>query len=210
MPHISDRLRELTRPTGEEDLLNVTYPRPRVRIPPWLACAIAVLVAAGVLTWLGITSRNDPYAVSASEATSSAAAPSSLVVSVVGEVENPGLVTVAPDARIADALDHAHPRPGVDLLNLNLAKRLSDGEQIVVGLPAPAPVPGEPQEGGLLSLNSATKEQLMELKGVGEVTAESILSFREESGGFTSIEQLMEISGIGPAKFEALKDQVHL
>ena len=108
MPHISDRLRELTRPTGEEDLLNVTYPRPRVRIPPWLACAIAVLVAAGVLAWLGITSRNDPYAVSASEATSSAATPSSLVVSVVGEVENPGLVTVAPDARIADALSLIH------------------------------------------------------------------------------------------------------
>ena len=81
-----------------------------------------------------------------------------------GEVDNPGLVTVAPDARIADALDHARPKPGIDLLNLNLAKRLTDGEQIVVGMPAPVPgSAGEPGQGPL-SLNAATKEQLMDLK----------------------------------------------
>ncbi|HAT6548819.1 TPA: competence protein ComEA, partial [Corynebacterium striatum] len=86
MPHISDRLRELSRPTGEEDLLTVSYPRPRISVPPWIACTIAVLVAAGILVWLGISSRAEPYAVTSP--TSSASAPSSLVVSVVGEVDN--------------------------------------------------------------------------------------------------------------------------
>lgn len=206
MPHISDRLRELSCPTGEEDLLTVSYPRPRISVPPWIACTIAVLVAAGILVWLGISSRAEPYA--ATSPTSSTPAPSSLVVSVVGEVDNPGLVTVAPDARIADALDHARPKPGIDLRNLNLAKRLTDGEQIVVGMPAPVPgSAGEPGQGPL-SLNTATKEQLMDLKGVGEVTAEAIIAHREEIGGFSSVEQLMDISGIGPAKFEGLKDQV--
>ena len=108
---------------------------------------------------------------------------------------------------------------------LNHAQRLSDGQQLHI-LPsgaAPAPVPGEPApasdnssspggstSGSGVSLNSATAEELMELKGVGEVTAHAIVAYREEHGGFKDVEELLEVSGIGPAKLAQLKDQVQL
>ena len=56
-PKISERLREFTQPTGEEELLSVDYPRPRLRIRPWQACAVAVLLVIGVVVWLGINAR---------------------------------------------------------------------------------------------------------------------------------------------------------
>ena len=126
---------------------------------------------------------------------------------------------------MADALDAAQPLPGAETMALNHAQRLSDGQQLHI-LPsgaAPAPAPGEPApagdnssssggsaSGSGVSLNSATAEELTELKGVGEVTAQAIVAYREEHGGFKDVEELLEVSGIGPAKLAQLKDQVQL
>ena len=205
MNAIADRLRDLTRPTGEEELLSVDYPRPRLRVPPRLALVAVGLAAVGLLLWLG-SSREaaNPYEVPAV----SSAAPANIVVSVVGEVDSPGLVTLAPGARVNDALEAAGPKVPTD--NLNLAQKLNDGEQITVGA-----LPGAEDDGGggetsddTVSLNSATAEELITLPGVGPATAEAIIAHREEAGHFTSIEQLMDVSGIGPAKFAQLKDKV--
>ncbi len=127
-----------------------------------------------------------------------------IVVAVVGEVAHPGLVTLDPGARIADALELAQPLPGVDLTSLNLAQKLQDGQQIVVGGP-PAPT-----DSGGISLNSATAEQLQTLSGVGAVTAQAIIAYREAHGGFSEIAQLQEVQGIGPAKFAQISEQVTL
>lgn len=227
-PKISERLREFTQPTGEEELLAVDYPRPRLRISPWQACAVAVILVIGVVVWLGINARSEgasgmPEPVALSEASSEE--PSEIIVSVIGEVAEPGLKTLEPGARVADALDAAQPLPGAETMALNHAQRLSDGQQLHI-LPsgaAPAPAPGEPApagdnssspggsaSGSGVSLNSATAEELTELKGVGEVTAHAIVAYREEHGGFKDVEELLEVSGIGPAKLAQLKDQVQL
>lgn len=227
-PKISERLREFTQPTGEEELLAVDYPRPRLRISPWQACAVAVILVIGVVVWLGINARSDessgmPEPAALSDAPSEE--PSEIIVSVIGEVAEPGLKTLEPGARVADALDAAQPLPGAETMALNHAQRLSDGQQLHI-LPsgaAPAPAPGEPTpagdnpsspggsaSGSGVSLNSATAEELTELKGVGEVTAQAIVAYREEHGGFKDVEELLEVSGIGPAKLAQLKDQVQL
>lgn len=222
-PKISERLSEFTQPTGEEELLRVDYPRPRVRISRWQACAVAIMVVVGVIIWLGLSSRNsdesgmpEPAAMGSTTAEPSAEA-SEIVVSVVGEVAAPGLKTLEPGARVADALAAATPLPEAETMTLNQAQRLADGQQLHVlpqGAPpdpalADAPT-AAPAGGNKISLNSATAAELTDLSGVGEVTAEAIVSFREERGGFKDVEELLEVSGIGPAKFAKLKDDVQL
>jgi competence protein ComEA len=151
-----------------------------------------------------------------------------VVVSVVGLVHQPGLVTLDAGARIADALAAAGgPLDGADLVGLNMARRVGDGEQIVVGLSSPAgappamgssvtsppdAVPGAPASGekasapdGLVNLNTATLEQLDTLPGVGPVTAAAIIAWREANGAFAGVDQLGEVDGIGPARLEKLR-----
>ena len=224
-PNISERLREFTQPTGEEELLAVDYPRPRLRISPWQACAVAVLLVIGVVVWLGINARSDdasgmpePAALSEGRGMAPSEEPSEIIVSVIGEVAEPGLKTLEPGARVADALDVAHPLPSADTMALNHAQRLSDGQQLHIlpsgAAPPPAPAGANPggsgSSGSGVSLNNASAEDLTELKGVGEVTAQAIVAYREEHGGFKDVEDLLEVSGIGPAKLAQLKDQVQL
>ena len=228
-PKISERLREFTQPTGEEELLAVDYPRPRLRISPWQACAVAVILVVGVVVWLGISARSDkssgmpePAALSGAPGAAPSEETSEIIVSVIGEVAEPGLKTLEPGARVADALDAAQPLPGAETMALNHAQRLSDGQQLHI-LPsgaAPPPAPSEPgpadgngtgeSSTSGVSLNNATAEELTELKGVGEVTAQAIVAYRDEHGGFKDVEELLEVSGIGPAKLAQLKDQVQL
>ncbi len=163
-----------------------------------------------------------------------AAGQGAVVVSVVGLVHRPGLVTLAAGARIADALDAAGgPIDGADLIGLNMARRVADGEQIIVGL---APPPGEPASMGssigaseqapgspapapaqspsappdAVDLNTATAQQLDTLPGVGPVTAAAIVAWRDANGRYTSVEQLAEVDGIGPARLEKLRDLVRV
>ena len=142
----------------------------------------------------------------------SSAVPTTLVVSVVGKVAKPGLQTLPDGSRVADALRAAGgAHDGVDVSGLNLARRLSDGEQITVGGAAPAEdsgaggVPSQP-----LSLNTATVAQLDSLPGVGPVTAQRIVAWRTKHGSFTSVDQLAEVDGLGPARVARLKPLVRL
>ncbi len=154
-PKISERLREFTQPTGEEELLAVDYPRPRLRISPWQACAVAVILVIGVVVWLGINARSEessgmPEPAAMSSGAAPSGEPSEIIVSVIGEVAEPGLKTLEPGARVADALDAAQPLPGAETMALNHAQRLSDGQQLHI-LPsgaAPPPAPGEPAPAG--------------------------------------------------------------
>ena len=158
-----------------------------------------------------------------------------VVVSVVGLVHSPGLVTLAPGARIADALQAAGGAVnGADTIGLNMARPLGDGEQIVVGLapapgqptalgssvasgttptskaPTPTPGPVKPKPGQAVDLNTATVQELDALPGVGPVTAAAIVAWRQSNGKFTSVDQLGDVEGIGPARLEKLRALVRV
>ncbi|WP_080793774.1 ComEA family DNA-binding protein [Corynebacterium pacaense] len=208
MKDISSRIAELTRPTGTEDLLNVSYPEPRLRIGVKHAVITAAAVAALALGWFLLRQDTEPVAASALVAV---APETEIVVSVVGHVEKQGVVTLPADARIADALTAAGALPDADLASVNLAQKLGDGQQIAVSRVGEADGQGAgpaATDPGLLSLNGADSTQLQSLPGVGEKTAAAIIAHRDSIGGFTSVEQLMEVKGIGPAKFAEISPQV--
>ena len=219
---LAHRLADLTAPTGEEELLNVRYPTPRLRITPrhglFVVAAAAVLCAVVGGRYLVASEPAEEAPVTFPLATSSATEPpGEIVVSVVGAVAHPGLTTLAPGSRAADALAQAGPLPEAELLGINQAQKLNDGVQIVVpkqgeAVPAPASNPGggSGAGGGKVSLNTATAADLIALSGVGEKTAAAIIAHRDSIGGYTSVEQLKDVKGIGPAKYAELEKQVTL
>ncbi|MDO3701996.1 ComEA family DNA-binding protein [Micromonospora sp. C28SCA-DRY-2] len=171
---------------------------------------VAPLATAAPAGPLGSSSLDDPVASPAGE----------LVVAVAGKVRRPGLVRVPAGARVADAVEAAGGAlPGVDVALLNPARKVTDGELIVVGVPAPPNVAGAPgapagpgpaaaAPGGRVNLNTATLAQLDSLPGVGPVLAQRILDHREQHGGFRSVGDLRQVDGIGDARYEQLKDLV--
>ena len=210
-----DRLQELTRPTGEEDLLAVRYPAPRVSVPvkPAAAAVVTLLVVVGAWALLRGGGGSDED-VSWEQVASPTEVSGVVVVAVVGEVANPGLMTMNEGSRIADALQIAQPLPHADLLAHNQAQLLVDGQQIHVQAIGAAPPAGgggaAAPDTGTVSLNNASASELTVLPGVGEATAAAIVAHREANGPFTAVEQLMDVRGIGPAKFEAMRDMVGL
>ncbi|HZE40311.1 MAG TPA: helix-hairpin-helix domain-containing protein [Stackebrandtia sp.] len=155
-----------------------------------------------------------------------------VLVSVVGDVVHPGMVKVRSGARVADAIQAAGGlRPEAKSAGfLNLARKVNDGEMIVVNGsdkpaapadPSQAPKPSgdgtsaDPSAGGQpaapgqpVNLNDATEEQLDTLPGVGPVTARNIIAYREKNGGFDSVDQLTDVDGIGPATLKKLSSMV--
>ncbi|MFC5663982.1 helix-hairpin-helix domain-containing protein [Kitasatospora misakiensis] len=137
-----------------------------------------------------------------------------VVVDIGGRVSTPGVHTLPNGSRVADALRVAGgPLPGTDTRNLNLARVLADGEQILVGEPNPQPAagagPGPPPAGPSkqpVSLNHATLEQLDTLPGVGPTLAQRIIAFRASHGGaFRSLDQLRQVSGVGERTYAELR-----
>jgi competence protein ComEA len=136
----------------------------------------------------------------------------SLFVNVVGAVRRPGLYRLKEGSRVADAVTRAGgPTPKAQIELLNLAARIADGEQIVVpqrGLGGAVATPGGGVAAGPVHLNGATLEQLDALPGVGPVTAQKILDYRQKHGAFGSVDELDAIAGIGPARLETLRGLV--
>ena len=138
---------------------------------------------------------------------------SRVVVDVVGAVRRPGLYRLAHGSRIADALTRAGGATAkADLAQVNLAAPLADGEQVVV------PRRGAGVAGGVAGsvagaaapvlLSTATLEQLDSLPGIGPVTAQKILDYREQHGAFQSVDELDAVPGIGPKRLDQLHELV--
>ena len=137
-------------------------------------------------------------------------------VHVVGQVRTPGLVELDDGARIADAIELAGgPTDTADLHRLNLATEVADGMRIEVPAIGDPPVAAPlvtPSVGGAgdagdgpVDVNSATAEQLEELRGIGPALATAIVEHRDEHGPFASLDELTEVPGIGPAKLDAVR-----
>lgn len=132
-----------------------------------------------------------------------------VVVDVAGAVREPGVYRLPAGSRVEDAVQRAGGSTAqAQLEAVNRAARLADGQQVVVperlpgGAAAPAAGAGED---GPISLGTATVEQLDTIDGIGPVTAEKIVEFRDQHGGLASVDQLDEVSGIGPATMESLR-----
>jgi len=185
------------------------------------------LVFGGWLAWSGRPSTTVAPTVQKSRPAAATGGPSSgagpaspeLVVHVAGAVRRPGLVRLAAGARVADAIAAAGgPGRQAQLASVNLARPLTDGEQLLVLRKGEVPIAGTgaPAAGGpaaadaVVDLNTATLEQLDTLPGVGPVLAQRILDWRQQNGRFGSIDELREVAGIGDATFADLKPRVRV
>ena len=150
-----------------------------------------------------------------------------IYVDVTGAVKAPGVYTLPTGSRVFEAIALAGgAREDASLENLNQAGILQDGQQIRVytekeaaqmaqqgslpSLPGAETAAGqkESQEASKVNINTAGKDELMTLTGIGETRAEAILAYRQEAGGFQAPEDLMQVEGIKEKTFEKLKDQI--
>ena len=187
-----------------------------------LFCTLGLIIVFGIIYWSSKQKKTQLREIEpVSEIQESSVQPriteessGTIGVHVTGAVMYPDQVYFMPEgSRVADAINQAGgPVEGADLSLLNLAAYLKDGQRIRV------PFAGESMPVGndeimeqtkhLTNINSASKIELMQLPGIGETTADRILAYREEHGGFSSVEELMNVSGIGQSKFDAIKDLI--
>lgn len=209
----------------------------RWEVPARAAIAVAVVafvvVAAVVVLLLrsgtedaGVAVGETAPLVSTPEVTAPVASPdvteasAQFQVHVVGQVRSPGVVSLPMDARVQDAIDAAGGASGkADLTQINLARKIVDGERILVPkpgqkiqeeAPAEAGTGSAPAAGSPVDLNTASVGQLDALPGVGPVLAARIIEWRQANGKFTTVDDLNEVSGIGDATMEKLRPLVRV
>ena len=134
-----------------------------------------------------------------------------LYVHIVGEVASPGMYQLPLGARLVDAVFAAGGLTDqADNSSVNLARELSDGEQVVVYKIGDSTETGGAAPGGLISINRATAEQLEELPGIGPALSARIIAYRDANGGFKAKEDLLNVSGIGDSIFSGFVDLITL
>ena len=148
-----------------------------------------------------------------------------IVVQIIGEVVKPGVYSMPDGSRVQDAVDAAGGLlADADSNSINLAAKLEDGQQVRISalaattlVPTPTRAPffviptatsATPVSGSLVNINTATVQQLDALPGIGPVTAQSIVTYRQQHGPFQHIEDIMNVPGIGPATFSAIQNLI--
>ena len=151
-----------------------------------------------------------------------------IVVHIAGEVKKPGIVKTKEGARIADIIEEAGGlTENANITNINLAYIIEDGQKITkpsknqkVEAKQEEYIQTENEQGiineeqgisnknQVLNINKATKEELQTLQGIGESTADKIITYRKENGNFKQIEDIKNVPGIGDAKYENIKDKI--
>lgn len=136
-------------------------------------------------------------------------APADLIINVAGKVRNPGVYQLPPGSRVVDAIKAAGDQlKGVDISDVNLARTLVDGEQILVGsvkYSSGKVIIKKISPDNPLDINRATLAQLDTLPGIGPVTAGRIIDYRIKVGRINNLDELKKISGLGGSKFEEIK-----
>jgi competence protein ComEA len=190
------------------------------RLAAWAAAALVLLLLSA---WYLARSRPAADAAPPPVATiavdQEGAGGGRVTVDVAGAVKRPGVYRLSSSQRVEDALKRAGGATGrADLSQINRAAKLEDGRQILVPIRASRASPAAAQPGAgapaapaqPVNLNTATLEQLDTLDGVGPATAQKILDYRTEHGGFGSVEELDQIPGIGEKRLAALRERVRV
>jgi len=183
-----------------------------LRIMPvryWVAVAGLAASVLGASLWFG---RTSPEPVPLQLGVADVQPAGTITVHVAGEVLAPGLVEIAENGRVADAIAAAGGSTrSADLSRVNLAASLRDGEQVVI--PGPATSSGDGAAtvtDGRVRINLASPSELEQLPGVGPVLASRIAAYRDENGPYDVVEDLLDVSGIGEGKLATLRDAVAL
>lgn len=188
---------------------------------------VGVFIVGGAALWyvrslpspVSIQASTDRKGPSGAMASSPSPSPAAVIVDVVGWVARPGVYELSQGDRVIDAIRMAGGgRSGADLMSINLAALLTDGQQIVVPRKGRAGFGGAgttvgsaPGSGGaepLVNLNTATLDQLESLPGIGPSLGQRILDYRQEHGPFKSVDDLMNVSGIGEKRMADLRSKV--
>jgi competence protein ComEA len=177
---------------------------------------VIALIAAVVAVYALFQANDDRSAPPISIEDGAATLP--VVVDVRGAVISPGVYELPADARWQDAVDAAGGlSPQADLSTINLARRLRDGDILVIGSLTPATDSQIPAEDGSsarsgsqtrININTASIDELEVLPGIGEVTAQRIVDFREQNGPYRSIDDLVHVQGISTRTIDGLRDLV--
>jgi competence protein ComEA len=182
-----------------------------------VAVALCTLAVVGLVGGYGVALRARPKPAAVSFASPSASArPGRLIfVHVAGAVHRPGLYELPDGSRVNDAVHAAGgAAKDADLDSLNLASKLKDGDKVLVprkgggGAQAPSSGATAASSGGLVNLNTATAADLETLPGVGPATAQKIIAYRTDHGGFRTVDDLLNVAGIGPRKLDQIRPHV--
>lgn len=212
--------------------------RPRLRLGIGAAVTLGLVVLSAAVGWGILRGQAAPVESIALDGASTASADTvdgaghgsavapaeGLYVHVLGEVVTPGLYIVDPDARLVDALAAAGGTlESADLQAVNLARPLSDGEQIVVPKIGAEPPPGAAEGGGgggsggggagtdgVVNLNTADQTALETLPRIGPALAQRIIEWRDENGRFRSVDDLLAVPGIGEKLLAGVREKVRV
>lgn len=210
--------------------------RPRLRLGIGAAVTLGLVVLSAAVGWgilRGQAAPTESIALDGSSSSpagtgdgaghgSAVAPPEGLYVHVLGEVVTPGLYIVDPDARLIDALAAAGGTlESADLQAVNLARPLSDGEQIVVPQIGAEPPPvaaegggggggGDNRTDGVVNLNTADQTALETLPRIGPALAQRIIEWRDENGRFRSVDDLLAVPGIGEKLLAGVREKVRV
>ena len=139
-----------------------------------------------------------------------------IFVDVKGAVKHPGVFETTKDKRVKDLIEEAGGLlDDADTSTLNLSQKVKD--QMVIYVLKHGEKPKQMSDGGssssntdVININTANKEQLMKISGVGKTKAEAIISYREKNGDFKKKEDITKVRGIGKATFEKIKDKIEV
>jgi competence protein ComEA len=183
------------------------------KVSKQLLIALAGIVAVFSLVLVAVNRPEAPageFAIS-EEATDAEIIEQFLFVHIVGEVRTPGMYQLPLGARLVDAVFAAGGLTAdADNSSVNLARELSDGEQVIVFKVGEEGSEGTSSQGGLVSINRAGDTQLQELPGIGPALAARIIAWREANGGFKSKNDLLKVSGIGESILAGFIDLITL
>lgn len=175
-----------------------------------LTILFALTIGLGGFYFLNSRPQAEPVVIQEIAPAITESATARLIINVAGKVKNPGVYQLPQGSRVVDAIEAAGKQlKGVDISDINLARILVDGEQILVGSSRVASGKAAPKKitaDNPLDINRASIAQLDTLPGIGPVTAQRIIDYRTKVGRINTVDELKKISGLGGAKFEEIKN----